>query len=33
MKIALIGSSGFIGTRLLDLLRHEPFKTGKYSVK
>ena len=26
MKIALIGASGFIGTRLLGLLREEPSK-------
>lgn len=24
MKIAMIGASGFVGTRLLDLLRQEP---------
>ena len=26
MKIAMIGASGFVGTRLLDLLRQEPEK-------
>ena len=30
MKIALIGASGFVGTRLIDLLRNEP---QKYKMK
>ena len=25
MKIAMVGASGFVGTRLLGLLREEPF--------
>ena len=30
MKIALIGASGFVGTRLIDLLSNEP---QKYELK